>query len=460
MVANALKKTVIVVVVAMVAILAPVGTSVSVWALDAKDYGRYSENRIYFYDYKAAGYCVDAGYSDTKDVDPENIYISGDDNASGVIGTLINNGYSHTAAAAIAGSLLAESGMNPKKLQGGTIVDDSFRAYNSEGKTFNGGFGIAQWTSSGRVKNLQEYADSNNLPVTSIQAQTGFLLKELKQYGMTPEKLNGMDLANATFEIARYYEGPAGMVYDTNNGKYYNDYVPKSLSEVSETSTPAAYKDLQTRYNFAQQSLGITPTDLPEGVMTDNGRVVCIPVGYADSGTPITVDDVIAYLQCDPAYADLKFGAGGVYGTEGASICDAGCGPTSFAILAMALGINTNPIETADIAGKAGQYSPGNGSSWTVTATLADHFGLSSEIISTNNAENISSMLREGKMIHIVGVGSMPYTEGGHYVAIVGMTNDGKWVIGDSGHGKKMAVAAYDPNAVLAGAKHAVAVWK
>ena len=54
-------------------------------------------------------------------------------------------------------------------------------------------------------------------------------------------------------------------------------------------------------------------------------------------------------------------------------------------------------------------------------------------------------------MVHTAGQGGMPFSEGGHYIGIVGVTNSGKWVVVDSGHSKDTAVAEYDPSTVLQG---------
>ena len=54
-------------------------------------------------------------------------------------------------------------------------------------------------------------------------------------------------------------------------------------------------------------------------------------------------------------------------------------------------------------------------------------------------------------MIHVAGSGSMPYTSGGHYIAIVGISDSGEWIVTDSGHSEDTAIATYDPNQIVAG---------
>lgn len=167
------------------------------------------------------------------------------ENAQTVFSYLTQNGYSITAAAAIMGNLRAEGGadFNPRQLEigknaqyPGDIAPENFVAYDLENnkKTYTGGLGLAQWTSAGRVKNLQEYADKNNLPVTSLSAQAGFLVEELNAYGVTPEKLNSMSLRDATSYVLKNYEIPLHMeesVVDTRTkfAESFLSYEPGSV---------------------------------------------------------------------------------------------------------------------------------------------------------------------------------------------------------------------------------------
>ena len=359
-------------------------------------------------------------------VDISDVYVTGDDNAGTIMGMLMNNGYTKESAAAILGNLYAESRLNPMIIQGGEIVTVDFRAWDGGGKTYNGGFGLVQWDFYTRVEALQNYADSHGLPVASVQAQVGFMIEELASYGYGPDSLNSMSLEDATYQIWRNYENPAT-----------NDY--------------------ETRLGFAREFLNTEPAGLPERVEASGyGNFVNCVISeygghYEGPGNAVSVDGVVAFLQCDPAWGDLNFGEAGVNGSGGSTICAAGCGPTSFASIAATLGIATDPVEAADVAGKAGMYVRGSGSSWRITEVLAEHYGLHFEKLESYSVEYINSLLRQGKMIHVAGSGSMPYTSGGHYIAIVGISDSGEWIVTDSGHSEDTAIATYDPNQIVAG---------
>ena len=48
--------------------------------------------------------------------------------------------------------------------------------------------------------------------------------------------------------------------------------------------------------------------------------------------------------------------------------------------------------------------------------------------------DDVSNYLRQGWMFHVVGHGNNPFSQGGHFIGIRGITSDGKWLIFDSGH--------------------------
>ena len=424
-------------------------TNVGLPVLAAK---KMSEREVFYYGQSHVYYhnpygslvpdgCEDASPEGTTAVavDISDVYVTGDDNAGTIMAMLMNHGYTKESAAAILGNLYAESRLNPMIIQGGEIVTTDFRAWDGGGKTYSGGFGLVQWDFYTRVEALQNYADSHGLPVASVQAQVGFMIEELESYGYGPDTLNAMSLADATYEIWRNYENPAT-----------NDY--------------------EMRYGYAQEFLNTEPAaGTPERVEAGGyGEFVnCIISeygggNYSGPGNAVITDGIVAFLQCDPAWGDLNFGEEGVNGSDGNTICAAGCGPTSFASIAATLGIDTNPAETADIAGRAGMYVHGAGSSWSITRVLAEHYGLNYEKLDNFSVDYINSLLRSGKMIHVAGSGSMPYTSGGHYIAIVGVADNGDWIVTDSGHSADTAIASYDPMQILSGMHEGSAgvVWR
>ena len=255
---------------------------------------RYAEDNILYYDDQFKDSC-----NHTEKPESENpcgsVIIAGD-NAGSIASSLRGAGFSDTSIAAILGNLAMEnSSFNPRQFEirkgedSSPVTDDyrlftngvrDSRAAGPDGK--GRGFGLAQWTTAGRQSALQDHADERNLSVASLEAQIGYLLQELSNpsYGSTPSILNNLSLEDAVFQVAIKFERPAKLIYDTHNGKYYNDYVPSSRSQLDQVKTPNAYEEYTNRENAAKKYLGTpteegtgdcstpTPQDLKSGGMT------------------------------------------------------------------------------------------------------------------------------------------------------------------------------------------------
>jgi hypothetical protein len=383
---------------------------------------------------------------------------SNGDNQSITLSFLLDKGFNANAAYAIVGNLMSESHLNPLILEKkyeenkNIVVDDNFRLIDANGnKTFKGGFGIAQWTSTGRVQNLQTFANNTNGgKVNSLMVQLAFLNNEIAKYR---EKLNSTSLEEAVFIVYRNYETPASSYQTTADG-VDNIQDPKTYANLiaHPELSKAAYKAFTTRLNYAKQAAGISPVDISQIDTETGGSVQCF---YGAS--PYT-GDFPQYYQSDSRWGSLMYGPNGIHGSTGTSISESGCGPTSFAMLATALlGREILPSDTADVAGKAGQHakdSNGNwaGSSWGITKVLAEHYGLQYKNITVRDIGDtvnvINEALNDGWMIHTSGTGAAPFSTGGHYIGIYGRSEDGKWLIADS---SRKGNKAYDPTTVVNG---------
>ena len=281
--------------------------------LSEEDLFFYGMNGIYFYDPNAARNDCSTSFS-IGDVEASGDY---NENAIFVMAYLINEGYSAEAAAAIVGNLRGESAsFNPGEAENGYADDidsENFRI-TSDWKCYGKcGFGIAQWTVSGRQEALQNFADEHNMPVTSLELQTMFLAHELvDNFDYPPEIMNEMTLEEATFAIYRYFETPrASFQVGEYNGVFYNDYDPKKLSELSETRTPAAYNAYMTRLSFAygavdvieQNNLASVINKTSSSSSTVNGENVTI---IGDSITERSKNDILAKLPEADIYSQVS----------------------------------------------------------------------------------------------------------------------------------------------------------
>ena len=213
----------------------------------------FAENNIYFYD--PDDDCI-------KSVDLSGVEASGtfNENAIYVMTVLLSKGYSAESVAAIIGNLKGEgSAFNPGEVENGYGDDqnnNTFRITESWECYNKCGFGIAQWTSGGRQLNLQAHADSLGLPVTSIEAQVSFLVKELSEKKCSVDELNSSLFEEATFKVFRFYETPrASFETEPYKGKTYNKIDPQTFEDLDETNTPAALAAFNVRFSYAKGAL-------------------------------------------------------------------------------------------------------------------------------------------------------------------------------------------------------------
>lgn len=148
----------------------------------------------------------------------------------------IGNAY---GVAGLMGNLKAESNLNPKNLQNscekklGMTDDEYVRAVdNGSYKNFASdscGFGLAQWTSSGRKQGL--YDSRNNRSIGNIDIQLEFLWKELSTSYKTV--LNGLKTAKTVREasdiVLTKFERPKnqGDTVKTQRATYGKEYFNK-----------------------------------------------------------------------------------------------------------------------------------------------------------------------------------------------------------------------------------------
>ena len=432
---------------------------------------------------------------------------SGSDNQSVLLGFLIDNGYTHQSAAAIAGNIQGESaGANPRTLQrsypenhtiAGMVenfqANDSFRAISGDcatgSKTYSGGFGIAQWTSLGRVRNLQCFADGRNpwtneahppMPVTSLEVQLKFMLAELTHiYNMGPNRMNAVaSLEEATWVVLRGYESPGSVLFVTATGQCRSSFCEDNkarciagndrycannaveppgtngFNELNPGTHSAAVDALTRRYNYAQETLGITPS-------SPHFSTNCVASTSMWSG-----EGFPHYDQCDPRWGSNLYNRVGT-GVGQASMCGSGCGIASFAMMATALlGREVLPTEVAPVGQQVGGWPVAGGAAYGLAHMLAPRFGLQSEKINTTSAtvvEDINRYLREGWLISssggpCCGSGTAPYSSNGHLVGIRGITADGKWLIADSASGRDQN-RHWEPQEVLAAGMNTELLW-
>jgi hypothetical protein len=172
-----------------------------------------------------------------------------------------------------------------------------------------------------------------------------------------------------------------------------------------------------------------------------SGGVSCGESDYTDDTQQI-------FLQGDPQWGTIPYGNCG----DGSTIGSSGCGPSAMAMVITALtGTTVTPDITAQKAVAQGYRACGNGSAHAI-AYIAQDYGLTVYSVDFSDVGKINEILRGGAMILTSGSGAEPYTAGGHFVAVRGVTAEGKWKIFDSkGNGKKTSAEEWEPSVIIQG---------
>lgn len=147
--------------------------------------------------------------------------------------------------------------------------------------------------------------------------------------------------------------------------------------------------------------------------------------------------DIPLFFQFDKRWASYPY--------AGDTIKISGCGPSALAMVIVGLTGDTSvtPLTMAQFSTENGWAINGMGSSWALMTTGARKFGLNAEQVSTS-ADSIVQNLAQGKVMIVSttykgynGKSTGYFTNGGHFIVLTGLTEDGKVKVNDSWSEKK-----------------------
>jgi len=379
-------------------------SSLSIKIAEAMDADFYSGNDILFYDPDSCSVTNQSG----------DVAVQGNDNAEKVFRFLTsttfsgfnNKPFNAIQAAGALGNFQQESGMNPAAVEG-----------NGEGH------GLAQW-SYGRKTTLFNLASQNSKQWSDLVLQFKMITNEINgSYGKS--------LISAGFESVT---------------------TPKNASYLFQKIYESAGKPNQANRDSAAQAYYDKFKGLAPGTAATTDSASC----SSGKGSAFTDDGFVIYNQFDPQWKDKPYGS--------STIGESGCGPSSMAMIITALtGKPVTPTDTVAFANTQNLYVPGYGSDWKVAPVLAEHWGLKAKNIGAS-VSAVNAVLQAGGLVVTSGKGASPFTPGGHYITIRGVTAGGKWKIGDSNgqQGIANSKTEWDPQQILgtANASNIVAITK
>lgn len=392
---------------------------------------------------------------------------------------LLDSGYSESSANGIMGNISIESCGYKLRVYNNScssLAPDDFVAYKNGAKTFSGGYGLAQWTSVGRVKNLQEHADNViKKSVNTLDVQASFIVKELKSssYKLYPSKLNAMTMEEVVWVIMRDYETPESVICtQASSSSCKNEASARniSLSTLLNNTTKyaSAYKAYTNRLTEAKNAKSIAATTQEDPGTSDPTT----PTTPTDPTTPTTPTGSTSgalgkqsssgfYAQCRADYSSKS------WRKTTTTICASGCSLISVANAAKYLNVTpNNPGTLADWT--KGVISGESDTGWngSVKKTIS-HLNMKwdgSYLWSNYNASTASKITQIRQVLAAGGViiaggdrnrssnpnrqtidctsssnlnaGLCVFSNNGHFIAIIGITSDDKLIVANGANGR------------------------
>lgn len=305
---------------------------------------------------------------------------TGSNNQERAFRFFITKGMAPNQAAGFVGNLMAESGPNIDP----TAVNPS-----------SGAYGVAQWLGS-RLTGLNSYASQNGGNREDFDIQMNYLWDV-----DIPAQING-----GFPDIGRVTQNNPSMSVEEATEVILLEFERPGVGE----------RKLEQRIGWARGVLQLY----------GNGTGGSSTTGCAGSESGRVIDGFVLYNQYDEKWANKPYGS--------STIAEAGCGPSSIAMVVATL-TGDRSVTPETVAARYGEeyYVPGEGSSWGLMENAPSDYGLTSQNIGTD-IEAAKAAIRNGALVIASGKGAKPFTSGGHILVLRGVTDDGKILIGDSGH--------------------------
>ena len=248
--------------------------------------------------------------------------------------------------------------------------------------------------------------------------------------------------------FANFYqsESDAGPDDDCDRGAcLYQGELSKYKGQTYDKILAAFYSD-KSRFSFVTTETG----DSYSAVIGSNDAI-CNDANGNGLGIP---DNAFKfYYQFD--YPHVAFCGATSFSNSCAagsnSICSSGCGVTSFAMLISNLSTDTSfdPPKASNEAKSNGGCGVGYGSNDSLFTQIGKkHQGFTYKVIPTNSSgpQEVINTIRNGGLVAANPQGGSPFTSGGHWILIRGLTEDGKVKVADPISKQRSLKGTYDAN--------------
>ena len=195
---------------------------------------------------------------------PSEEAVSPNDAENFIAEKLLASGLNSYGVAGVIGNLKAESGLNPKNLNGNGnkalgMSDNQYTeavdsgAYTAEQFANDGyAYGLAQWCYHSRKASLLEYVKNAGTSIGDLDMQINFLIEELKSYkALWPILQNAESVDEAAVAVLTMYEKPANQGDSAKANRIAN--AKETLERMSIQDSSVIVHDIQ-----CEESLGKT----------------------------------------------------------------------------------------------------------------------------------------------------------------------------------------------------------
>ncbi|MEO5950670.1 MAG: phage tail tip lysozyme [Candidatus Saccharimonadales bacterium] len=357
-----------------------------------------------------SGCCTAAGATTS-------IELTGKDNTEKILSFFMNNGLTLAQASGFIGNMVQESGLNPAAVQPSTTTSDP--NYVPQSGT---GFGLVQWTFPERQDPLVAFIKSKNVSMIDMGGQLGFVWQELNSPTWA-KMLAVLKTETDPVEAAITIHGRKGSNIrgpsDDFRGYEESGDTPDAVRTVRGGEAKRVY-DL-----YADKAPVATGVPTAAGTPTAASASGCAAATPTSMGPAVAAGDFVFYRQGDPQWGQKEYSGGSYAGNA--------CGATSPAmVIATWKDKSINPYIVGEwIKANSTPYNanemPKILANWGVKGELQFAYSPPPSDIKLK----IDSALKSGNMVIVSGAGAKPFTSGGHFIVLRGITADGQYLIGD-----------------------------
>lgn len=326
---------------------------------------------------------------------------------------LIDAGYSEYAAAGALGNIEHESGIRTNNLQNScearlgsdevyTAKIDNDQYTEAEFDSDSAGYGLCQWTSSGRKKGLYRYAKAKGVSIADEQIQINYFLAEISGQGEGATYISGRRVSGSISN-----EGITSTHDDWKNASNVED---ATLYFMRFFESPASKSSLSDRtiaaMKYYNEFSGKSKPTLDIGADTTTKGVICP-----------------RYYQSDPLWKNMPYNY-----KAGGTISSGGCGACALAMSVSGLtGQMVTPADIVQYLNSIGRETVNNGSG--SAQAVANKYGLTYQYINRSDKASIDAALDAGKCLIFSIKSNGIYTGGGHFIMCYGREGDNYYVI-------------------------------